>query len=110
MRNSVAFFTLLLLGPVSCDFSGAPDYDYKTIVGDSPYSDWRKDVRHAMKQARAEFGAFAKSECRRAISNGWSLHQVRSEGVMNCEQTREGHHCRKKNVELECQQIADFFP
>ncbi|MGH8474441.1 MAG: hypothetical protein ACRERS_10405 [Methylococcales bacterium] len=101
---------LLLVSLMSCDFRDSPDYEYKTIVGDSPYSNWNENRDHAMRSAQVEFGAFAKSECRRLISNGWSLHRVRDEGVMNCEQTSEGHHCRKKNVELECRQVSEFFP
>jgi hypothetical protein len=101
---------LLLFGLVSCDFGGAPDYEYRTITRNSPYSDWTKDRYQAMGAARAEFQTFMKDECRRAISNGWSLSRVKREGEMNCEQTKEGHHCRKKNVELECRQVSEFFP
>ncbi|MCI0653426.1 MAG: hypothetical protein L0Y38_05405 [Methylococcaceae bacterium] len=107
-RISVIF--LGLLGLASCDFGGSPDYEYQTIVGNSPYSDWKNSRNQAMAAAQAEFGAFAKSECRRAISNGWSLSRVREEGEMNCEQTKEGIHCRKKKVELECRQVGEFFP
>ncbi len=103
--------TLLLSASlVSCDFGGSPDYQYRTITGDSPYSDWKQSRSLAMELVQTEFEAFVKDECRRAIGNGWARHQVKNEGVMNCEQTTEGHHCRKKNVELECRQVSEFFP
>ena len=101
---------LFSIGLASCDFSESPDYEHQTIVGTSPYSNWKANPEQAMELAEAELEAFAKSECRRAISNGWSLGEVISEGVMNCEKTPEGHHCRKKNVELECRRINEFFP
>ena len=101
---------LLSIVLVACDFNGSPDYERQTIVANSPYSNWKSNPSQAMALARTEFAAFTKSECRRAISNGWSLDAVKSEGVMNCEQTPEGHHCRKKNVELECRRVNEFFP
>jgi hypothetical protein len=101
---------LLLVGLMSCELGGSPDYDYKTIIGDSPYGAWKQDRAQAMESARSGFESFAKSECRRAIANGWSLFEVKNEGVMNCERTPEGHHCRKKGVELECREISEFFP
>ncbi|MGR9105776.1 MAG: hypothetical protein ACU843_02495 [Gammaproteobacteria bacterium] len=106
----VVVILILLTGLVACDFGGAPDYEYRSITADSPYSDWKKDQGRAMESARRELEAFTKSECRRAISNGWSLSRVKNEGEMNCETTPEGHHCRKKHVELECRQVSEFFP
>ncbi|MGH8550774.1 MAG: hypothetical protein ACRERU_19680, partial [Methylococcales bacterium] len=60
----------LLFSLVSCDFGDSPGYEYKTVAGNSPYSDWKDDRYQAMEAAQAEFRAFAKSECRRVISNG----------------------------------------
>lgn len=102
------FGLFILLNLAACEET--PDYDYKTITGDSTYGDWKKNRQQAMASVQAEYETFVKSECRRAISNGWSLHQVKNPGVLNCEQTPDGHHCRKKDVELECRQISEFFP
>jgi hypothetical protein len=105
-----AFTVLMAASLMSCDFGRAPDYQYRTITGDTAYSDWKQSRGEAMELVQAEFDAFVKNECRRAIANGWALHQVTNEGAMNCEQTPEGYHCRKKNVEVECRQISEFFP
>lgn len=108
--KKVVFVWVTLVSLVSCDVSDRPDYQYKTIVGDSSYSDWKDGRAEAIEAAHAEFEGYTKSICRRAISNGWSLFKLKNEGVMNCERTPEGHHCRKKNVELECRQVSEFFP
>jgi hypothetical protein len=105
-----ALISLFLLSLFSYGCGGEPDYQYQTIVVDSTYSDWSDERTLAVEKAESEFAAFAKHECRRAISNGWSLHRVINEGTMNCERTSEGHHCRKKNAEIECRQVSEFFP
>lgn len=101
---------LTLASLASCDSGDPTDYEYRTIVVNSPYSGWKSSREPAVAAAQAEFSAFARSECRHTITNGWSLFGVKQDGEINCEQTREGHHCRKKNVELECRQISEFFP
>lgn len=109
MKKSCLAF-VLLLGLLACDLGGTPDYDHRVITGNSVYSDWKATRSEAQQAAHAELERYAKNECRRVISNGWSLEKIRSHGEMNCEQTDNGNHCRKKNVELECIQIAEFFP
>ena len=99
---------MLSLNLSACE--DTPDYDYKTIIGNSAYGDWKSSREQALTSVPAEYQAYLKNECRRAISNGWSLSQVKNQGTLNCEETTEGFHCRKKDVELECRQISEFFP
>ena len=107
-KSCLAFVSLL--GLSACDLGGTPDYDRRVITGNSVYSDWKVTRSEAQQAAHTDLERYAKNECRRAISNGWSLEKIRNHGEMNCEQTDNGNHCRKKNVELECMQIAEFFP
>ena len=109
MKNPVSIFCFFLVLS-ACDRDAPPDYTYKIIKGNSIYTDWTKDKNQAMEIANTHLATYAAGECRRALANGWSLSQIRSEGEMNCEATAEGHHCRRKNVELECRQVAEFFP
>lgn len=108
--NKVVIVCLALFVIVSCDFNDPPDYEYKTIVGDSIYSDWKKERKEAIEAAYHEFERSKKNTCRQRISNGWALFKIKNEGVVNCEQTSEGHHCRLKNVEFECRRVSEFFP
>lgn len=90
--------------------SGPPQYNYKTIQVTSIYTDFQKDKETAMKKAESELQIFAKEACRQNIAKGWSLVEIKNPGEMNCEETPEGHHCRKKNIELECRQVIVGFP
>ncbi|MGR9107358.1 MAG: hypothetical protein ACU843_10565 [Gammaproteobacteria bacterium] len=90
--------------------SGPPQYNYKKITVTSIYTDFKKDKETAMQKAEAELEAFTKSACRDTIAKHWSLVEVKNKGEMNCEETPEGHHCRKKNIELECRQVIVGFP
>ncbi len=90
--------------------SGPPQYNHKTIQWTSIYTNFKKDQETAMQRAETELDRFAKEACRETIYKGWSLVAIKNRGEMNCEETKEGHHCRKKNVELECQQVVTGFP
>lgn len=90
--------------------AASTEYNYQTIQVTSIYTNWKKDQESAMQKADAEFGPFSKSACRDTIAKGWSLVEVVNPGEMNCEETPEGHHCRKKNAELKCQQVVSAFP
>ncbi len=101
---------LFVLAACGKEEARAPQYQSKVIKLNSIYTNWKKDKESAMKKADSELARFTKSACRDRISAGWSLAAVVSEGEMNCEETQEGHHCRKKNVELKCEEIIEFFP
>ncbi len=89
---------------------GPPEYNYKTIQLTSIYTGFQKDTEAAMQKAESELEQFAKEACRETIANGWSLAEIKNKGEMNCEETPGGHHCRKKNIELECRQVIVAFP
>ncbi|MGH8550609.1 MAG: hypothetical protein ACRERU_18805 [Methylococcales bacterium] len=90
--------------------SGPPQYNYKTIQVTSIYTDFKKDQETAMRNAESELERFAKEACRETIATGWSMVEIKNKGEMSCEEIKEGHHCRKKNVELECRQVVAEFP
>lgn len=90
--------------------SGPPQYNYKTVNVTSIYTDAQKDKGTAMKKAESELERFVKEACRESIAKGWSLVEVKNKGEMSCEEIKEGHHCRKKNVVLECRQVVSDFP
>lgn len=105
-RRSIVFCLLSSLAACSDEI----DYDYKIVKDDSIYSNFADDPQKAMAMAEQKMIPYAKSACRRLISNGWSLSKIKDHGEMNCEETVEGHRCRKKNIVLECRQVAEFFP
>lgn len=84
-------------------------YNEKTIKVTSIYTNWKKDEKSAMEKAEKELDHFTHSACRETIAKGWSLVEVISTGDMNCEETPEGHHCRKKNIELKCHEVIAEF-
>jgi len=63
-----------------------------------------------MEQAKAELNKFSKGACRRTIRSGWSLANIENAGRPDCEATAQGHHCRKKEVILNCRRVSEFFP
>lgn len=104
------FFAIVCLLVTACGKESAPaQYKYKTIEVTSIYTNWKKDKNAAMKKAESEFDRFTKSACRETIAKGWSLVEVKNPGEMNCEELSEGHHCRKKNVKLECREVIAGF-
>ena len=103
----------LCLAAASCGKESGPaqtQYNYKTITVTSVYANWKKDQDAAAQRAEKELGPFTSSACRDTIAKGWSLSEVINKGELNCEETPEGHHCRKKNVVLKCQQVIAEFP
>ncbi|MGH8474976.1 MAG: hypothetical protein ACRER2_04270 [Methylococcales bacterium] len=108
-RISFVVFCLILS---SCgkEQSGPAQYKYQTIQVTSIYTNFKKYQKTAEQKAEQELVQFNKSACRDTIHKGWSLAEVINPGEMNCEQTPEGFHCRKKNVELKCQQVVSEFP
>ena len=106
-----AFFVALCLFISACgNETAVTQYNHKTIKLSSTYSDWKKDKDTAIKIADSELVRFTKSACRNQIGRGWSLAEVKNQGEMNCDETSEGFHCRKKNVELVCRQVIEGFP
>ncbi len=109
----IAFFSILCLFVSACSQGDTPaetKYNYKTVTVDSIYTNWKKDKKTAMEKAESELARFAKSSCRRQISAGWSIVQIKNKGVMECSESAEGHHCRKKDVELECREVIEGLP
>ncbi len=109
----IVFFSVLCLLVAACsreDGPTEPKYNYKIVKVDSIYTNWKKDQKTAMEKAESELAQFAKSSCRRQISAGWSIVQIKNKGEMDCSESTEGHHCRKKNVELECREVIEGFP
>lgn len=88
----------------------AEQYNYQSIKVTSIYTNFKKDQKTAEAKAEKELLQFIKSACRETIHKGWSLAEMINPGLMNCEQTKEGFHCRKKDVELKCQQVVSGFP
>jgi len=107
-KTLTAFCYLLVLN--ACDSNPPPDYEYRTITGESSYTNWYPDKTKAMEKVHSELSAYAKNACRRAIRTGWSISKIEYAGEMNCEQSVKGHHCRKKDVVLVCRRISEFFP
>jgi hypothetical protein len=106
MNRRLIGFCLLSL--IAC--SDETDYDYKLVKDDSIYSNLADNRQKAMAMAEKKLIPYAKSACRRLISNGWFLSEIKDSGEMNCAETAEGHICRKKNLVLECRRVAEFFP
>lgn len=86
------------------------EYQRKSIKVVSIYTSFKKDSATAEKKAESGLERFARGACRQTLGGGWSLRSIKNRGVLNCEKTPEGHHCRKKEVELECEQVVEFFP
>ena len=103
-----ALYWVLVLN--ACDSNPPPDYEYRTITGESSYTNWYPGRIKAMAKVDFELSAYAKNACRRAIRTGWSISKIEYEGEMNCEQSSKGHHCRKKDVVLVCRRVSEFFP
>lgn len=105
MKKIILVCVLVILA--SCKPPNAdPKYNYQTIKRTLPYTDWKKDQASAEKKAKYETDFYAKDACRR-IAYGWVLYKTKNPGVMDCEETGEGHHCRLKDIELECRQITE---
>ena len=105
MKKIIAVCFLVILS--SCRPPDAePKYNYKSIKTTFPYTDWKKDLASAQKKVKEEFDFYSKDACRR-IAYGWTLHKVKKRGAEDCEETQDGHHCRMKDVELECRQLSD---
>ena len=83
-----------------------PKYNYQTIKRELPYTDWKKDRASAEKKVKYEVNFYSKDACRR-IAYGWVLHKTKNPGVMECQESAEGHHCRFNKIELECRKITE---
>ena len=103
-------FLVFLAHVYACDTNSEPDYEYRKIKIESLFSEWQPNKFDAMVQAKAELSEFAKGACRRKIRSGWSLSNIENVGLPDCEVTAKGHHCRKKEVILNCRRVSEFFP
>jgi len=76
----------------------APRYEYKTKKPNiAPYTGWKKDKDTAMNEIVSKRESDAKVSCRH-IGVGWSLHEIKNQGEIECEETPNGHRCRNKNI------------
>ena len=80
----------------------APKYATETVeLKNILYTDWRKTKDAAIKQATNEMKQDAKAQCRR-IDASWYLKEISKPGEMECEETSDGHRCKRVNVEMVC--------
>lgn len=91
----------------ACKSPNAPTkYIYQTKSTSLPYTDAKKDKASATKEAEEKLAYYAKDFCR-SMGYGWALNKVENRGELYCEETPEGHQCRKKNVVFDCRRRDD---
>lgn len=105
MKKIVFVYCFLLVLSACIQPDSPPKYRYQTIKPDIiPYTSWLKSKEAAMKKATTEMDYYAKDGCK-SVGQGWRITEIKNTGEMECEETSEGHHCRRINVEVECRQI-----
>jgi hypothetical protein len=105
--NKMIVLCVPLLFAVGCKSPDAPEkYRYQNKQMDLPYTDFKDDRAAAEKKAEQELQFYGRDACHE-MGYGWVLDKIENPGTMSCEETPEGHHCRKKQVALVCRQRDD---